>query len=77
MISYPMLKKKTFQTLHVYYIDEMNGHRYVADRKVTLGQFHNIVCNTGDTIILELLHDPTYTRFQKVYKTKEEAEKHI
>ena len=69
-----MEKKKTFDVMYVYYIDELNGFLYVADRKLTLGRYRSIVENVEDYIIISENYGDYESR-KKYYKNKEAAQK--
>jgi hypothetical protein len=67
-----MVKNKPLENLHIYYIDELNGHLYVADRKLTLGKFRKILENYPDRVIIQ----EDFGDFKKIFlgfKTKEAA----
>lgn len=52
------MKTETLNNIHIYYIDEMNGHLYVADRKIVLGKYRKMVDNNdGSVIIVENFGD--------------------
>ena len=69
---YAMEKRKTFDVMYVYYIDELNGFLYVADRKLTLGRYRSIVENGEDYLIVSENYGDYESR-KKYYKNKEAA----
>ncbi len=68
-----MEKRKTLDVFYVYYIDEIGGFPYVADRKLVLGKFRNIVENHEDYIIVAENYFGDYESRRKYYKSKEAA----
>jgi hypothetical protein len=71
---FAMEKKKTLDVFYVYYIEEMNGFLYVADRRMTLGSYRSIVENGEDYIIIAQ-NFGDYESRKKYYKSKEAAQK--
>lgn len=74
---FAMEKRKVFNVCHVYYIDEIGGFPYVADRKLTLGRFNTIVEDGGDYIIVAENFFGDYESRKKYYKFKDSAQKVI
>jgi len=70
---FAMEKRKTFDVCHVYFIDEIGGFPYVADRKLVLGRFRTIVENHEDYIIVAENYFNDYESRSKYYKSKEAA----
>jgi hypothetical protein len=67
-----MVKNKPLETIHIYYIDELNGHLYVADRKLVFSKYRKILENYPDRVIIQ----EDFGDFRKTFlgfKTKEVA----
>ena len=68
-----MQKTKKPTEMHLYYIDELNGHLYIADRKFIANRFREFeVIDTNEVIIIEDFADQT-SRQMKAYTSKEYA----
>jgi late competence protein required for DNA uptake (superfamily II DNA/RNA helicase) len=68
-----MDNKKTLSVCHVYFIDEIGGFPYVADRKLVMGRFRAIVENHPEYIIVAENYFGDYESRRKYYKSKEAA----
>ena len=66
------VKKKTLDLTWGYYIDRLNGHLYVADRKIVFDNLCKIIENSQDWFIVEEAYDDV-PRKTKFFKTKEAA----
>jgi len=60
-------------THHVYYIDAILGHRYIADRTIVLDRFSFLVREHEEFIVFETHYGDGVTRELKGFKTKELA----
>jgi hypothetical protein len=67
--------KKVFSKMHVYYLSDINGFVYIADKSFCQDQFHTIVEDTSEYIIVLQNYLGDFETRLKYYKSKEFAKK--
>lgn len=69
--------RQVFNKMHVYYISDINGFLYVADKAFKTDQFRKIIEHTPEYIIVSENYLGDFETRYKYYKTKEAAKKSL
>lgn len=72
----PLGKKN--QVIHFYYIDQILGHRYVADRKITIdGKFYVLKSFSNNQTLIQVNIDKDYPYVIRGFTDKTVANEYL